>query len=105
MLNFLSGALEFIGHLVVEAMATVAGAVLFALDTALNGWFAIFQLLLDGLEAVLPALPSVSTPPEFVEAINWFFPIVTLSGIAAGLGASYITFLAVKWLYKKWGTL
>lgn len=105
MLSFLGEALSFIGELVAKAVEAMAGVVLFAILTSINGLFAIVQLILDGLAAITPSLPSVSAPPEWVAAINWFFPLVTLVGIATTLAVSYAAFLAVKWVYKKYGAL
>lgn len=104
-LNFLGEALSFIGNLIKEAVEAMAGIVLFAILTSINGIFALIQLILDALTGVLPSLPAVSAPPELVTAINWFFPLVTLVGVAVTLSVSYVTFLAVKWIYKKYGAL
>jgi hypothetical protein len=103
--SFLGEALAFIGDLVVKAVSAMAGVVLFAIFTAINGLFALAQLILDALADVTPSLPEVSAPPEWVAAINWFFPLVTLVGVATTLAVSYVAFLAVKWVYKKYGAL
>lgn len=105
MFGFLGEALEFIGELVAKAVEAVAGVVLFAIMTSINGLFALAQLILDAVGAVTPSLPSVAAPPEFLTAINWFFPLGTLVGVATGLAAGYAAFLAVKWIYKKYGAL
>ncbi len=105
MFDFLSEALSFIGELVAKAVEAMAGVVVFAVYTTLNGVFALFQLILDAAGALLPSLPEITAPPEYVEAINWFFPLVTLLGIAATLLAGYVSWLAVKWVYKKYGAL
>lgn len=105
MFGFLGEALEFIGELVAKSVEAMAGVLLFAILTSVNGLFALAQLILDGVAAITPSLPSVVAPPEFITAINWFFPLATLIGIATGLAVSYAAFLAVKWIYKKYGAL
>lgn len=76
------------------------------------GGIIILNLLFAGVEnavnaviLLLPSLPEVIPPPEFVETINWFFPIGTVVSVATGLLISYGTFLAVRWILAKAGMI
>jgi hypothetical protein len=105
MLGFLEEAFTWLGGALEKIVESLAGIVVFGAYTVVNGVFAAFQLLLDAANAVLPSLPEVTGPPEYVQAINWFFPLVTVLGIATTLLSAYVAFLAVKWIYKKFGAL
>ncbi len=55
--------------------------------------------------AALPSLPSVPSPPSMISAINWFFPIGTIVSVATSLGVSYVTFLAIRYVFRKVGAM
>jgi hypothetical protein len=79
--------------------------ILYVFETGINLIFAGVQLLLEGASEVLPGLPATISPPEWVEAINWFFPLGTVLGIATTLLAGYVLWLGVSWIFRKVGAL
>jgi hypothetical protein len=87
---------------VVEKFAEIvaAGAV-----TVLNLLFGAFEATVGAALALLPALPEIIAPPEFVGTINWFFPIGTIVSVATGLLVSYGIFLGIRWLLQKSGMI
>ncbi|HEX3911012.1 MAG TPA: hypothetical protein VHW67_09965 [Solirubrobacteraceae bacterium] len=96
---------SFIGGLFGEAVEAVGGYIIYGGVEVLNGLFDVFQAVLDAAGGILPELPETTSPPEFVTAINWFFPLAALLAVAGGLVACYVTWLAIKWVYKKYGAL
>jgi len=89
---------------IVEAVEYIPEYVLYAVETVIN----LLISAADGLFAVATALiplPTTPEPPEYITGINWFFPIGTLISIAAPMVTAYITFLGIKWIYKKVGDL
>jgi hypothetical protein len=96
---------EYLGELLVHGFEAIGGYVVYGGLTIYNGLESVFELALEAASAVLPGLPEVVRPPEFVEAINWFFPLATLLGVAATLLAGYVTWMGVRWVYKKYGAL
>ena len=70
------------------------------------------NLIFSGIEAlliltveILPSLPENSGPPEYIEAINWFYPIGAILSVAAPMLAAYITFLGVRFIFNKLGEM
>jgi hypothetical protein len=89
----------------VEIIENIPQYILWALETWLNGWFALIQLALEGANALLGGLPEVITPPEYVSEINWYYPVGTLLGIATPLLTLYVTWLGISWVYRKFGAM
>lgn len=70
----------------------------------------VMNLVLSAVSALVSAvnfveLPAVPSPPSMIQGINWFFPIGSIVSIASSLATSFGAFLAVRWLFKKTGTL
>jgi hypothetical protein len=79
--------------------------VLYGVETAINAVFAAFGAAVDAAVGLLPSLPATFAPPTIVGWLNWFFPVVAYVSVATSLVASYATFLAVRWLFRKAGIL
>lgn len=62
---------------------------------AIEGWI---DLAILGL----PGLPP-NGAPELISEINWFFPVGSVIAILAPFTTAYIAWLAVKWIFKKFG--
>lgn len=88
------GALKGFAELIASGVVVVINLLFGGIETALNG-----VLLL------LPSLPETVAPPEFVETINWFFPVGTVVSVATGLLVSYGIFLGIRWLLVKTGVI
>jgi hypothetical protein len=89
---------------IVEAVLNFPQYVLWAVETFINLVFVAFEASWATATSLIP-LPAVPSPPEFVSAINWFFPIGAVISIATPIVAGYISFLAVRWIYRWAGAL
>jgi hypothetical protein len=89
----------------VEVLLNIPEYFVWAMETVANGFFTAVEGLLLAAIAVLPGLPEVVAPPEYVTAINWFFPLGGVLAIATPLVTAYITFLGVRWVFRKVGEL
>jgi hypothetical protein len=97
MISLLNDIYEFLTH--------IPQYILLAVEELINTFFAGIQVLLELTVAVLPELPETISPPEYVEAINWFFPIGAVLAIVAPMIAAYVIWLSVKWIFNKLGEL
>lgn len=86
-------------------------AVTFIPDYILLAIEEVFNLLMEAVHSLfvfastLIPLPSTPEVPEFITAINWFFPIGAVIAILAPVVTGYIAFLAIRWIYQKIGEL
>lgn len=89
---------------IVEVIEFIPQYVILAIET-------VFNLLSAAVGAIFTAastlieLPAIPAAPEFIEAINWFFPIGSIVAIMLPIVGGYIAFLAVRWIYAKVGQL
>lgn len=93
----LQGILELIEKI---GEAIIAGGIVI-----LNLLFTGLEAAVNGVVALLPSLPEIVPPPEYVEDVNWFFPVGSIVSIATGLLVSYGIFLGVRWLLVKTGLI
>lgn len=89
----------------VDIVGNIPAYILDAIETFVNGFFAIIQVAIEAAVLVLPGLPSIYTPPKYLSEINWYYPVGTLIGIAAPLFTAYIAWLGVSYLYRKFGAI
>lgn len=89
---------------IIEVIEFVPNYILWAVETLFN-LFTDGITALFGLAAALIALPSEPSPPEFIGAINWFFPVGALISIATPIVLAYGSFLAIAWILRKAGDL
>lgn len=85
--------IEFVPQYIVYAIETVWNL----FSTAIGAVFTAATSLIE-----LPATPGV---PEWIQAINWFFPIGAVIAIMVPIVTGYIAFLAIRWIYAKVGQL
>lgn len=88
---------------IIEIIANVPAYILYAIETVANLFFAAIQGIFTFATALIE-LPEIPTIPYLAE-INWFFPIGSILGIFTLMVAGYITFLAVRWIFKWAGAL
>lgn len=94
LLESIFGVVEKFGELIESGFITI-----------INLFFAGIEGTLNTVLAVLPTLPETIPPPEYVETINWFFPIGTVVSVATGLLVSYGIFLGIRWILVKTGVI
>lgn len=87
---------------IIEVLGNIPLYVLYAAETFINLLFSGAEVLFIATEELLGSLPTPEAP-EFIEEINWFFPIGLVLGIAAPILVGYITWLGVKFIFKKMG--
>jgi hypothetical protein len=73
---------------------------------------AIVNVAIDAFNAIfvaavllLPALPEELAPPAQIAYVNWFFPVSGALTVATGLLGGYVTFLAIRWVFRKTGAM
>jgi hypothetical protein len=90
---------------IVELFENIPQYILYAIETSINGWLLLIQLALEADNKLLGGLPSIYTPPGYVSEINWYYPIVTLLGVASPFVTAYIAWLGFSWFYRKIGAM
>jgi hypothetical protein len=95
--------LTFLRNLV-ELVTNIPQYILFAIESVINLFFSAVEGIWLLAVSLIP-LPAVPGPPEFITAINWFFPIGAIISIATPIVAGYIAFLLIRWIYKWAGAL
>ncbi len=92
---------------IVEIIENIPQYILWAEETLFNLVMESIHALFEGvmLLATLIPLPTKPSPPEFVSAINWFFPIGPIISIFTPMVAGYIAFLGIRWVFAKVGEL
>lgn len=96
MISILESIVEIFGFIpeyILDAAETLINLVIAAIS-------AIFVLATSLIE-----LPPVPSPPEFIEAINWFFPIGPVIAVMVPVVTGYTLFLLIRWVYSKTGNL
>jgi hypothetical protein len=96
MLSLLQNIIEIIGFL--------PEYILDGIEQVINLFFAGVQALWEAAVSLIP-LPEVPAVPEYISAINWFFPVGAVISIMVPVMIGYIAFLAIRWIYKWAGAL
>lgn len=87
-----------------EAISFIPQYFLFALETIFNLLMEAIQGLFEIAVSLIP-LPSIPSVPEYISAINWFFPVGAIISVGTPVVAGYVTFLFIRWVYQKSGNL
>ena len=88
---------------IIEIIANVPAYILYAIEAVANLFFSAIQGVFEAATALIE-LPEIPTIPYLAE-VNWFFPVGSILGILSLMVAGYITFLAVRWIFKWAGAL
>lgn len=96
MLSALESIIEIIGY--------VPEYIVYAIETVFNLFSSAIGAIFAAATSLIE-LPGVPSPPDFIEAINWFFPVGAVIAIMVPIVTGYVTFLAVRWIYAKVGDL
>jgi hypothetical protein len=88
-----------------DVVTNLPDYVLYALETLANLFFALFQVTVLAAIAFLPSLPEITSPPTIVGWLNWSYPLVEVLAFASPLVTCYVTFLGLRWIFKKAGVL
>ena len=88
-----------------SVVENIGNYILFAAETVVNSVLSSFQLAVEAAVFLLPSLPETFAPPTILGWLNWFFPVGAVMSVATGLSLAYVSFLAVRWLFKKAGVL
>jgi hypothetical protein len=83
----------------------IGEAILWGIETAWNAVAAVIEATFLAAVALLPSLPAVPAAPTWVGWMNWFFPVAGVVSVMTALMGSYVTFLAIRWAFKKAGVL
>lgn len=97
-------AFQALFNLIKEGVEAIAGYAIFALISFANLGFSLIQSLFTAVTSLI-SLPEVPDPPEYVTAVNWFFPIGGMLSIAAPIVIGYASFLLIRWALKWMGEL
>lgn len=89
---------------VIEIIGNVPQYILYAIETIINLFFSAIEAAFIVATSLIP-LPSVPSPPEYITAINWFFPIGAVISIAGPIVFGYGSFLLIRWVFKWAGEL
>jgi hypothetical protein len=96
MLSLLQNIIEIVGFL--------PEYILDGIEQVINLFFAGVQALWEAAVSLIP-LPEIPAVPEYISAINWFFPVGAVISIMVPVMIGYIAFLAIRWIYKWAGAL
>jgi hypothetical protein len=77
---------------------------LYVIETVANLFFSLIESLFAVATSFI-SLPPVPGPPEYITAINWFFPIGAIVSIMIPIVGGYITFLSIRYILKFTGNL
>ena len=84
-------------------LSSIGEAILWGIESLVNLVFEGVQLIFNVVSVIgLPEEPAV---PEFIENLNWFFPVGAIVTIMSPILFGYGAFLLVRWLYQKTGNL
>ena len=89
---------------IVEVIEYFPDYILYAIETVANLFFSAIESIFSLITSLIP-LPSAPAAPDFIGAINWFFPVGAIISIMTPLVTAYIAFLAIRWVYQKTGNL
>jgi hypothetical protein len=71
----------------------------------LNGVVALFEVVVDGVLSLLPALPAIVTPPESVAMANSILPVGFVVSVATPLLTVFVLWLGSSWILRKAGVI
>lgn len=94
--------LNLLGN-IIEVILNIPSYILFAIESIINVFFAGVQGLF-GVVGII-ALPGEPAVPEFIEELNWFFPVGSVITIMSPIVVGYVAFLLVRWIFKWAGEL
>lgn len=83
----------------------IGEAILWAIESAWNLVAAIIEDTFLAAVTVLPSMPAVPATPTWVGWLNWFFPVTAVVSVMTAMMGCYVTFLSVRWAFKKAGVL
>ncbi len=88
---------------IVEIIGNVPAYILYAIETIINLVFSGIQAVFSVATSLigLPAIPV----PSYIAEINWFFPIGSVVSIMTPIVSGYVSFLLVRYIFKKVGDL
>ncbi len=86
-----------------EIITNIPGYILYAIETAWNEFVSAIDGAFELASSFIP-LPSVPTIPD-LSTLNWFYPIGSVTGVLGLMVTGYVTFLAVRWIFKWAGAL
>lgn len=89
---------------IVEIFEFIPDYILTAAETLINIIIAAASAIFVAATTLIE-LPPVPDPPEFIEAINWFFPIGPVVAVMIPIVTGYTVFLLIRWIYSKTGNL
>ena len=94
--------LSLLGN-IIEVLANVPAYILYAIESAWN-------LVVSAIDSVFSAATSLIPLPEIPEIpylanINWFFPVGSIVSVLGLMVTGFITFLAVRYIFKWAGAL
>lgn len=87
-----------------EVVTNIPLYILYAVETVGNLFFAAIQAIFTVFTKLIP-LPAEPAVPEFIAAINWFFPVGAVISIMLTMMSGYVIFLALRWFFKWTGNL
>jgi hypothetical protein len=96
MLSLLQNIIEIVGFL--------PEYILDGIEQVINLFFAGVQALWETAVSLIP-LPGIPAVPEYISAINWFFPVGAVISIMVPVMFGYVAFLVIRWIYKWAGAL
>lgn len=83
----------------------IAEAILWAIETCFNFFSAAIEDTFLAAVALLPSMPAEPAAPTWVGWLNWFFPVAGVVSVASAMLGSYVSFLAIRWIFKKAGVI
>lgn len=89
---------------IAEVILNIPQYILYALETLFNIFTEAIAALFAIATTLIP-LPAEPSAPEYIENINWFFPIGPIITVATPVVIGFGSFLAIRWIYAKVGDL
>jgi hypothetical protein len=90
---------------IIEIFENIPAYILYSIETFVNAFFALINVVIEGILLVLPGLPEIYHPPKYLAEVNWYYPAVTLIAYATPFFTAYIAWLGVSSLYRKFGAI
>jgi hypothetical protein len=86
-----------------EIITNIPAYILYAIESSWNAFVSAIDGAFEAATSLI-ALPAIPTIP-YLPTLNWFFPIGAVMGVLGLMVTGYITFLAVRWIFKWSGAL
>jgi len=87
----------------VEIVKNIPAYILYAIETSWNLLVTAVDATFSAITAIIP-LPEVPTFP-YLSTLNWFFPVGSIVSVLTLMVGGYISFLAIRYVYKFAGAL